>query len=134
MIATKQWVKNLLSKVLKKTVNNYSLEEQRIGTWIDGKPLYQKTIDFGSLPNASQKSVAHNIENADSIWINDGYVFNATTNTYYPLFLPSTEKAASSWYCNVDRTIVRFNVGSDRTAFNAIITLRYTKTTDTATI
>lgn len=23
---------------------NYSTEEQRIGTWIDGKPLYQKTV------------------------------------------------------------------------------------------
>ena len=25
--------------------NNYSTEEQRIGTWIDGKPLYQKTYE-----------------------------------------------------------------------------------------
>lgn len=27
---------------------NYSLEEQKIGTWIDGKPLYQKTYELGA--------------------------------------------------------------------------------------
>ena len=31
---------------------NYSTDEQTIGTWIDGKPLYQKTI-VTSLPNTS---------------------------------------------------------------------------------
>ena len=25
--------------------NDYSLEEQRIGTWVDGKPLYRKTVE-----------------------------------------------------------------------------------------
>ncbi len=34
------------------TENNYSLEEQRIGTWIDGKPLYSKII-LGNLPRLS---------------------------------------------------------------------------------
>ena len=29
-------------------VTNYSTEEQRIGTWIDGKPLYQKTYSVFS--------------------------------------------------------------------------------------
>ena len=29
---------------IKKTGDNYSTEERVVGTWIDGKPLYQKTI------------------------------------------------------------------------------------------
>ena len=39
----------------------YSTDETVIGTWIDGKPIYRKVIDFGALPNANTKSVAHNI-------------------------------------------------------------------------
>ena len=29
--------------------NNYSTEEKQVGKWIDGKPLYQKTLMFSSL-------------------------------------------------------------------------------------
>lgn len=29
---------------------NYSTEEQRIGTWIDGKPLYQRVVSFDDKP------------------------------------------------------------------------------------
>ena len=31
------------------SLNTYSSTEQRIGTWIDGKPIYRKVIDFGAL-------------------------------------------------------------------------------------
>ena len=47
--------------------DKYSTTEQVIGTWIDGKPIYRKVINFGSLPNAESKSVAHNIANIDFI-------------------------------------------------------------------
>lgn len=42
MIATKEWVKSLLSKL---NIGKYSTDEIRIGTWIDGKPLYRKVIN-----------------------------------------------------------------------------------------
>ena len=32
-------------------LHTYSEEEIMIGTWIDGKPLYRKTINIGALPN-----------------------------------------------------------------------------------
>jgi hypothetical protein len=37
---------------------NYSLDEQVVGTWIDGKPLYQKTYNFGAIPNNTSKTVS----------------------------------------------------------------------------
>lgn len=44
--------------------NNYSLVEQDTGTrWIDGSIIYKKTINFGALPNNTQKDVAHGITN-----------------------------------------------------------------------
>ena len=44
------------------TKDKYSTEEQVIGTWIDGKPLYRKTIKFiGDITN--ETSIKHNIDN-----------------------------------------------------------------------
>ena len=36
--------------------NIYSSEETIVGTWIDGKPIYRKVIDFGALPNNTTKT------------------------------------------------------------------------------
>ncbi len=47
---------------------DYSLEEQWTGKhWIDGKKIYQKTINIGQLPNKSTKNVPHNIVNCERI-------------------------------------------------------------------
>lgn len=43
---------------------DYSLEEQWTGKhWIDGRKIYQKTINLGSLPGNTSKTVPHNITN-----------------------------------------------------------------------
>jgi hypothetical protein len=45
---------------------SYSTNEQDTGlTWIDGKVIYQKTIDFGVLPDNGYKELAHNIVGLD---------------------------------------------------------------------
>lgn len=49
---------------------NYSYEECCAGTWIDGKPLYRKMIDFGTLPNATAKAISVNVENVAHIHVN----------------------------------------------------------------
>lgn len=41
----------------------YSTSEHLIGKWIDGSDLYEKTIDFGALPNATSKSVSSGLSN-----------------------------------------------------------------------
>lgn len=55
-----------------KTNSVFSEEEQIVGTWIDGRPLYKKTIVFEA-PNQSSTQMSiteyeHNIENVDLIW------------------------------------------------------------------
>ena len=47
----------------------YSTSEQRIGTWIDGKPLYRKTFEYGELQTGI---IAHNIPNVDHIHFGNG--------------------------------------------------------------
>ena len=44
------------------TMGSYSLEEiETPFTWIDGKKIYKKTVDFGSLPNNTVKWVDTNV-------------------------------------------------------------------------
>lgn len=56
-IASKEWVKSLLSKM---NIGKYSTEEQRIGTWIDGKPLYRKVFTNFRFPSTSNGSMKDN--------------------------------------------------------------------------
>ena len=45
-------------------ISNYSTSEVATGaTWIDGRTIYKKTINFGSMPNNATKSVPHGISN-----------------------------------------------------------------------
>lgn len=115
---------------ISKDMVNYSLEEQVIGSWIDGKPLYQKTVEFGNLPNATTKEVKHNIENADNIWICEGYIFNPSGNM---LQLNSTHCIDVTGQISFHTTVQHIvcNTGKyDRSTYTATVTLRYTKTTD----
>lgn len=41
--------------------HHYSTDEHIVGTWIDGKPLYEKTIDCGIFHTTGTKTVAHSI-------------------------------------------------------------------------
>lgn len=60
----------------------YSTEERRIGTWIDGKPLYQKSI-FGNLSSDnSWNTIELGIQNLKHILKHDFYFDNATKQKY----------------------------------------------------
>ena len=104
---------------------HYSTDEQVIGTWIDGKTLYQKTINFGALPNNTTKNVAHNISNADNIWVAGGFARNANDN-FNQLVLSNT---SGDWYFSVNKTNVVCSATSNRSNYSiCYVTLQYTKT------
>lgn len=111
----------------------YSTEERSIGTWVDGKPLYEKTVHFGSLPSNASKNVAHNISNFEML-ISLITTAKASNGTCY--FIPHTVTRSSDAYyqlkVNVDATNITIETGTDRTTLDAYCTLRYTKTTDSA--
>lgn len=47
---------------------HYSTSEQIVGTWIDGRPIYQKTIPFtGTYNVAAQTYIPHGITNLDLV-------------------------------------------------------------------
>lgn len=108
----------------------YSEEEREIGVWKDGKPLYQKTVDCGTLPNASGIQVAHNISNLADVVCIFGYAVNSSY-TSIPLPYPDTVLEYNV-NVSVDTTYISISTGRDRTQFTGYITIQYTKTTDTA--
>lgn len=112
----------------------YSENEREIGVWVDGKPLYQKTIDCGALPNATTKNVAHGISNisADTI-VN--IIGIAQYSGHYAIGLPKVhdQNVLSQIMIEVDDTnIIIYSRSTDESAYVGHVTLQYTKTTDTA--
>ncbi len=105
--------------------HHYSTSEQVIGTWIDGKPLYERTWDFSASP--VMLSYAN--------WVNSG--ISAGENI-------KSIMSAELKYGTVTNMAVEVAVGADGypVAFQKVentgntrgveyCTLRYTKTTDT---
>lgn len=116
--------------------NIYSTEEQIVGCWIDGRPIYQKTIDCGALPNKTTKTIAHNISNIAKIIKIEGFGYNpSAASEFYSLpwvqggTNATKAQDVSIWASNANITI---NAGSDYTTESAYVTLQYTKTTDAA--
>ena len=106
-------------------INNYSTGEQVIGKWIDGKPLYRKTLSF-TAPNSGGENHAYNIENVDIIWVDSGSSYFQANNSYGATY-PITDY---DWHVYVNKTNVRAEADSDRSYGTMVVTILYTKTTD----
>lgn len=114
----------------------YSTSEVKTNkVWIDGKPIYRKTIYVSSLPNATRKTYSHNISNVDEIWADLSSSFIKWTITTAPFNNVSSNGSTfnASSLINID-TIGKtsFTIGTtyDRSMLSAYVTLCYTKTTD----
>lgn len=108
----------------------YSTNEIVIGTWIDGKPIYRKVIDFGALsPNGSKKSMAHGISNIDKFIRVYGIANKPDTRD--GRVIPYIVKSGSgNMELYQDKTTVTISTDGDRSAYKAYVILEYTKTTD----
>lgn len=114
----------------KNNLEVYSTSEQRIGTWIDGKPIYRKVIDCGALPNNTIKSIAHNINNLDIF--TKIYIFgiNPSGNYHISYSVYDNNAVANSVTAYANSTAVVFITKNDRSAYTGYAILEYTKTTD----
>jgi len=110
---------------------NYSTDEQVIGKWVDGKPLYQKTINFGALPNNTTKVVSLGISNVDRFAEIIGVSMSSEVAHHIPHVYgaETNENALALNKVNGVWTATIYT-HTDRTNFTAYITVRYTKTTD----
>jgi hypothetical protein len=119
-------------------LEEYSTTEKIIGKWIDGKPLYRKTITFTSTIKTNETtSIAHNIENAKNIFIDFGASFmeaNIGSSDYLSYNFPLigyVGNLTDKVYCYVNPTNINFYAnGAWGNNWTKHITLKYTKTTD----
>ena len=106
---------------------NYSTDEQVVGTWVDGKPLYQKVITFRA-PAASSWVVAAEMQNV-SVKSFGGAGISATSVTYP---LPFRGQSAYIIFKYESNNIYYMtSTGSAALGtMNCELIVRYTKTTD----
>ena len=110
---------------------DYSTSEQDTGCkWIDGKPIYKKTVDYGALPNNTIKYVNHGIANMARAVKIEGIIQMSSTNwTKIPLVYKGVDSTYNAEF-QVTTTYVHCATNQDRSSLSAIITIWYTKTTD----
>lgn len=110
----------------------YSTDERVVGCWIDGRPLYKKTVDLGALPNATHKAVNHGISNLKMVAAYDGAYIAPNSSLYGPLPNVSNPNSSNNWSIDiqVNETQIIMNCKVDASFVNGYVTLFYTKTTD----
>lgn len=113
---------------------NYSTVEHVVGKWIDGKPLYEKTVlDTLNTSANTYFTINHNISNVKMIYINTSnsvvYLSDLSASTSPYCYGPATG-SDEEVRMGVDSTKIYGRVGSKYAQANVAITLRYTKTTD----
>lgn len=110
------------------TRHNYSVNEQVVGIWIDGKPLYEVTLTGITDSTDPINNISHGIANIKLVTNISGVVdrgdgVSCTVN--FP-------RSGNTIWCQCDATILSL-VGYNTSEFlgrNYYITIRYTKTTD----
>ena len=112
----------------------YSLDEREIGVYADGKPLYQKTLKAENVTISESTGYPFDITslNVDSIIeMPSGYIRLTNDVRSLPFGLVGT------YSCGVDTNpttvrVTRRNGAGNLSVVEVSVTIRYTKTTDTA--
>lgn len=112
----------------KKSEEVYSTEEQRIGTWIDGKPLYRIIKECDVSAKETQSNDISSIP-YDTIFINLGKSFNRwVDNSSASIVWNTSDNDKGNVWINYEKKLNILN--SSNAARHYWITLEYTKTTD----
>lgn len=111
---------------------HYSTDEQIIGTWTDGKTIYQKTLIFTTTSSANTYTqVQHGVTNIDKIWIDTANSF-VIASTYTESITPygvQTSSGTSIFQGLITSNTFDYSVGTTFTSCPAYVTLKYTKST-----
>ena len=110
-------------------LHHYSTTEHVIGTWINNKPLYEKTIDCGYLPNNNVSTIQTGLTNIIAV-----NAFGFCDNNYQNIFIPNASASGVQWAIGIhledSGASLKIRTGADRSGSYAYVTLQYYKTTD----
>lgn len=107
---------------------DYSTTEKIVGTWIDGKPIWQKTVVIDALSKTgNQVDYNHEIAGIDLILTYDMTFINPSTGQS-----GKVNSSSSSTYVlsciEVTRSTIAYQVGTAWSFTKGLCTLQYTKT------
>lgn len=113
--------------------NIYSTTEQKVGTWIDGKPIYRKVITHTiSDTTATSETIATNISNMETIINASGtgsYTAGGTNKITIPLAFYNSG-GWNSFHIVQNGTNITYQKAANYPVTDLIFILEYTKTTD----
>lgn len=129
---------NLLQDNIEEAIENYSLEEQVIGTWLE-KPLYRKVVTYnnaeaiGATNTTTTVNIPHNISNIGLV-VNHKLIMDKVNNIQYmfPAYNGDSTVKKGTVISEIHSTAVLMRIindtwGAGKTFY---IILEYTKTTD----
>lgn len=111
----------------KQNVINYSTEEQNTGRkWIDGKQLYERTINCGELTSGT-----HNIETltVEEVKFIKGFVEDINDSSYIRP-LPFAADSSNSIRVDISNNVLRIITYAPWSGYRAYLTIQYTKNSE----
>lgn len=107
--------------------HTYSTSETATNkTWTDGKRIYQKTINFGALPDTTSTGVAHGISGIDTVVSLRGIAVSGSVRVHLPHV--NVTNVANGIGLVMNSTNVTLVTGTDWSAYTGLIFVEYTKT------
>lgn len=118
----------------------YSTTEKVIGCWTDGRPIYQKVINFGAGPNKTEKSVSHGINNISTVIdmhffgqmgsgsTSSGSLIFGMADTTYSYWVDGSNISGSAIWIQADK--IHYISKNDASIYTYKVVLKYTKTSD----
>lgn len=111
---------------LASSFSDYTTTEQNTGRlWIDGKTIYRKQINLGSLTDTTPKHVPHGIANLSTVVSLSGFVTNGSV--FLPLPLARYNNFESQIGLFANKTDIVVEPGNDRTTYTGYVVIEYTK-------
>ena len=110
---------------------NYSTSEQVIGTWYDGKPVYQRVLTTGSLSASStEKFVSLGVYNVKRIVAFSNFYAFTDNNVFDPLYMLARNYGWLSPYIDYNSHTLYLSYKSSLALKDLTFVIQYTKTTD----
>lgn len=119
-------IKQVVNNNAEELINSgiFSTNEINTGmTWINGKTIYRKVIDFGYLPNNTYREVASGLSNV-SICHMYGFATNSSNAT---ITMPEASGGNTIRIVFTAENKVQIGTTYDRTSFYGYVILEYTK-------
>lgn len=118
-----------LEKKTDTTTLGFGVSETFTGQYLNSKPIYQKMISVGVLPNNTTKSISTGITGADYIWVDmeNSFAFNHGASYPIPYVDPKTVANSIGVRITNNGATVIVSTGTNWSTYSGGITLRYTK-------